>query len=117
MTDKSSFPDTIETSVKYLSALRKAAGLAIDPKTAEVEWIYAQTVDPYGDYRILPNDEYYQVGREYFARAPGSDVWIEFRDLPQATRDALWAMHRSNLAFPAGLGLSALPFEQDDHPR
>jgi hypothetical protein len=104
MTDKteSRFPDTVEVSVKYLDALRKAAGLAIDPKTAEVTWTYAQTLDHYHDYPSIP-DEYNQVGREYFARAPGSDVWIDFCDLPQATEDALWAKHRSNLAFPAGL--------------
>jgi hypothetical protein len=82
-------PDTIDVSVKYLDTLRKAAGLAIDPETAEVEWTYAQTLDPYGDYPSIP-DEYDQVGREYFARAAGTEAWIAFRDLPQATRDALW---------------------------
>ena len=103
MTDKTEprFPDTVEVSVKYLDALRKAAGLAIDPKTAEVMWRYAQTVDPYGDYPSIP-DECWQVGREYFARAPGSDVWINFGDLPQVTKDALWAKYGSKLAFPAG---------------
>jgi hypothetical protein len=104
MTDKteSRFPDTIEVSVEYLDALRKAAGLAIDPKTAEVMWWYAQTLDPYGDYPSIP-DECDQVGRAYFARAPGSDVWINFFDLPQATEDALWGKYRSKLMFPAGL--------------
>ena len=31
-------------------ASRKEAGLKIDPETAEVEWTYAQTLDPYGVY-------------------------------------------------------------------
>jgi hypothetical protein len=44
---------------------RRAAGLLIDPSTAEIDWNYAQTLDPYGDG--LPQQE--QVGREYFARA------------------------------------------------
>ena len=103
MTDKTEprFPDTVEVSVKYLDGLRKAAGLAIDPKTAEVMWIHAQTLDPYHDYPSIP-DEYNQVGREHFARAPGSDVWINFGDLPQVTKDALWAKYGSKLAFPAG---------------
>jgi hypothetical protein len=83
-------------------AIRKEAGLKIDPETAEVEWTYAQTLDPYGVYPELP-EECQQVGREYFARSPGSDVWVNFHDLPEATRDALWKKHRPKLAFPAGL--------------
>ena len=66
-------------------ASRKEAGLKIDPETAEVEWTYAQTLDPYGVYPELP-EEYWQVGREYFARSPGSDVWVWFGDLPDAIR-------------------------------
>jgi hypothetical protein len=107
---------TVEVTVKYLDALRKAVGLQIDPETAEVEWTYAQidpetaevewtyaqTLDPYGDGLDLP-EEYQQVGREYFVRSPGSNVWVCFDDLPDATRDALWEKHRSKLAFPAGL--------------
>jgi hypothetical protein len=39
---------TVEVS-RYLKALRQAVGRQIDPETAEVDWIYAQTLDPYGD--------------------------------------------------------------------
>ena len=92
----------VEVSAIYLKALRKAVGLHIDPETADVEWTYAQTLDPYGDDPNLP-EELQQVGREYFARSPGSDVWILFGDLPDATRDVLWKKHKGNLAFPAGL--------------
>jgi hypothetical protein len=28
---------------------RRAAGLLLDPSTAEIDWNYAQTLDPYGD--------------------------------------------------------------------
>ena len=35
-------------------AIRKEAGRKIDPETAEVDWIYAQTLDPYGVYPDLP---------------------------------------------------------------
>ena len=41
-------------SVDQFLAIRKEAGLKIDPATAEVCWIYAQTFDPYGlDLDIL----------------------------------------------------------------
>jgi hypothetical protein len=105
MTDLSQTAKDVRTVVvtqEYLDALRKEVGLHIDPMTAEVEWIYAQTLDPYGDDRDLP-EEYQQVGREYFARSPGSNVWICFCDLPEATQNILWKKHTSKLAFPAGL--------------
>ena len=86
---------------KIWRAIRKEAGLKIDPETAEVTWIYGLTLDPYGVYPDLP-EELQQVGREYFARSPGSDVWVKFGDLPEATRDALWKKPRS---FAAGLPL------------
>jgi hypothetical protein len=40
---------------------------------------------------------------EYFARSPGSDIWVEFGDLADDTRERLWARHSRKLAFPAGL--------------
>ena len=95
-------PNERDKAVKEWLAIRKEAGLKIDPETAEVDWWYAQTLDPYGVYSDLP-EECQQVGREYFARSPGSDVWVCFGDLPDATRDALRKKHRSKLAFPAGL--------------
>ena len=68
---------------------RRAAGLVLDPSTAEIDWNYAQTLDPYGDgLPLFPQEE--QVGREYFARAPASDIWVSVHDLPDATRDAIW---------------------------
>jgi hypothetical protein len=93
---------TVEVTVKYLDALRKAVGLQINPETAEIHWTYAQTLDPYGDDPDLP-EEHWQVGREYFARSAGSDVWIWFGDLPKEVQEALWEKHKSKLAFPAGL--------------
>jgi hypothetical protein len=100
-------------------AIRREEGLKIDPETAEVEWSYAQTLDPYGvmDEWELP-EEFHQVGREYFARAPGRDIWVEFGDLPKETRDKLWNRHSRKLAFPAGLeGLREVidGEDRDDH--
>ena len=91
-----------EEEVEKWLAIRKEAGLHIEPETAEIEWIYALTIDPYGVNPGVP-EEYQQVGREYFARSPGSDIWVDFGDLPEATRDALWEKHKRKLAFPAGL--------------
>ena len=48
-------------------------------------------------------EEFHQVGREYFARAPRSDIWVEFGDLPDETRDRLWNRHNANLMFPSVL--------------
>ena len=91
-----------EIDIQDWLASRKEAGLKINPETAEVCWTYALTLDPYGIYPDLP-EEYHQVGRAYFARSPGSDVWVEFGDLPDETHNALWERHKSQLAFPAGL--------------
>src|SRR5262245_38175202 len=63
---------------------RLEAGQKIDPDTAEVYWEYVQMADPYGVLDLPPE----HIGRGYFARAPGSDLWIEFGDLPEATREA-----------------------------
>jgi hypothetical protein len=88
-----------ETTIEQWLAIRKEAGLQIDPKTAEVYWEYGQTLDPYGVYEDLPA-ECQGVGREYFARAPGSDIWVCFHDLPDATRDALWERDDGKRGFP-----------------
>src|SRR5450631_2558878 len=92
----------ISADVKKWLAIREKAAQKIGPKTAEVMWRYAQVEDPYGVNPDLP-EEHRLVGREYFARSPGSDVWVWFGDLSSATQKTLWKMHRSKLAFPAGL--------------
>jgi hypothetical protein len=93
-------PTKNETSAEQFLAARKEAGLKIDPETATVMWTYALTRDPYGIFEV-PDD--YSVGRECFVRSPNSDIWVWFDDLPEATRETLWQMHKSRLAFPAGL--------------
>jgi hypothetical protein len=76
-----------EMTVEQWLASRKEAGLKIDPETAEVDWTYGLTLDPYGVLPELP-EEYRQTGREYFARSPESDVWSTFMTSPRrlATR-------------------------------
>ena len=70
-------------------ALRKDAALRIDPETAEVYWEHGQICDPYGVEDLL-SEEYQCIGRNYFARSPGSDVWVSFHDLPKVVCDRLW---------------------------
>jgi hypothetical protein len=67
-------------NVEQWLRIRKEEGLLIEPATAEVTWVYAQTLDPYGVHSPLP-EEYQQVGREYFARSPGENIWVWFGDL------------------------------------
>jgi hypothetical protein len=79
--------DTEMTTEQWL-AIRKAEALLIDPATAEVTWDWVRIMDPYG-VRDLPS-EMQCVGRVYFARRPGSTIWVSFYDLPDETRAALW---------------------------
>jgi hypothetical protein len=88
--------DAVEMRIVEWLAIRKEAGLQIDPDTAEVCWRYAQVLDPYGIYPRLP-EQACCVGRFYFARRPGTDVCVE------STQDALWLKHRNRLAFPTGV--------------
>jgi hypothetical protein len=88
-------------TLEQLLAIRKEAAVNIDPETAEVFWEYGSVRDPYGLYDLTNEED--NVGRNYFARSPRSDVWVHFGDLPKATREALWKKHSSKLAFPAGL--------------
>jgi hypothetical protein len=75
------------------------AGRQIDPENAEVYWEFGPVADPYGVYRNL-SSEHSCVGRLYFARNPGSSVWIAFGDLPDATRKALESKkHDEDLSF------------------
>jgi hypothetical protein len=57
----------VKMTIQEFLAIRKEAGLKIDPETAEVDWAYAQVLDPYG---ISPPDEEHEcIGRAYFARS------------------------------------------------
>jgi hypothetical protein len=67
---------------------REQVGRRIDPSTARVFFLYAQTMDPYGDNPDLP-EELQQVGREYFAVDPTEGIAVALHDLPEETRQAL----------------------------
>jgi hypothetical protein len=73
---------------EFLSA-RKEAGRKIDPEAAEFTWSFTCTIDPYGIYDLTEEER--GIGRVYYARSVDSDIWVSFGDLPESTRDALWA--------------------------
>jgi len=81
-----------QLTVEQWLQIRKEKGQKIDPETAEVDWSYGQIGDPYCVVGDLTEEEY-QVGRVYFARSPGSDIWVCFYDLPKETVGRLWEMH------------------------
>jgi hypothetical protein len=76
-------------------------------------WKYAEMQDPYGDDLEIP-EEFSLVGRAYFARSPGSDIWVWFGDLPDATRDSLREKHGENLYFPQAYRLRGSLARLDD---
>jgi hypothetical protein len=66
---------------------REEVGKRIDPETAKVFVTFADAFDPYGDD---PQPEYASVGREHFAADPVENIWVNFQDLPEETREALY---------------------------
>jgi hypothetical protein len=74
--------------VNQFLAERKEAGARLDPATAEISRHHAQVLDPYGVLGDELDPEEQCVGKQYFARHPGSD-WISFYDLPEKTVSAL----------------------------
>jgi hypothetical protein len=77
----------ISEDVAEWLAIRKEQAKLIDPKTAEVMRTFGNILDPYCNDNL------------YIARAPDSDVWVSFDDLPEATRDALWEKCRLALYY------------------
>jgi hypothetical protein len=79
-------------------AVRKEAALRINPKTADVFYLHGQVGNPYG---VLSVPEEYELnGRCWFARAPCSDVWVSFDDLPDETLEALRARPEEHVTPP-----------------
>ena len=87
---------TTELTVEKWIAIRKEEGLKIDPTTAEVDGGWRRILDPYEVLRDLP-PECDCAGRVFFARRPGSKIWVEFNDLPDDTCAVLWERLKSGL--------------------
>jgi hypothetical protein len=75
-------------TVQEWLAIRKEAGLKIDPETAKVFWEWGLVLDPYGVLEIEEDGRC--IGRSYFARAPESDIWVSFHDVPTEIVTRLW---------------------------
>ncbi|HQR23750.1 MAG TPA: hypothetical protein PK163_03125 [Steroidobacteraceae bacterium] len=84
MTDKHESNDGATLTVEQWLQIRKEEGLRIDAETAEVTWIYARVLDPYRLGLEIPED-CQCAGRQWFARAPDSDIWVSFHELPEET--------------------------------
>jgi hypothetical protein len=88
----------MNTEQREWLAIRKEAALNIDPETAEVCWEYGLLADPYG-LSVDIEDPFVEevigdtpdtIRRNFFARSPGSDVWVWVGDLPEATHARLF---------------------------
>ena len=77
-----------EFDVEQFIAARREAGRHINPKTAVVVMMYGDVGDPYGIYNLSEDCTCY--GRSYYARSIGSNELVDFGDLPDETRNALW---------------------------
>jgi hypothetical protein len=76
-----------------VSGQRQYPGARIDPATAEVWFVYAPTLDPYGELELEPEE--WDVGRQWCARDPVEQVAVSFYELPAATREALEGKRRA----------------------
>jgi hypothetical protein len=84
-------PEIVTRPERGLRAQCRAEGLKIDPAKVEVCCVKRYVSDPYGfwDDCLKPKGFRSAIQRQYFARAHGSDFWVCFDDLPEATRNAL----------------------------
>jgi len=82
---------------------RREAGLKIDPETAEIcgGW-HGSLFDPYYINPLLPREFKGYSEKHWFARSPGSDIWVWDEDLPEATIEALYKKHNPGLSCQAG---------------
>ncbi|MCD9106065.1 hypothetical protein [Bradyrhizobium japonicum] len=83
--------DECNFDVNEFRAIRKVEGQKIEPDSATMICKHAPTLDPYG-IDDLPA-RVTQSGRQYYARAPGGEMWVSFYDLPAETRSALWSRY------------------------
>jgi len=77
--------EMIDVRRELVYSVMREAGRQIDPNTAEVFGGKVDICDPYG---LDPQPDYC-IGTVRFARAPGTALWVDFHDLPDATVDVL----------------------------
>src|SRR5262245_60992954 len=74
-------------------ATQSAWVAAFVQRLPELGWIEGRTVAVeyrWAEGRDDLSGEEDNIGRNYFARSPGSDVWVSFHDLRAAVCDRLW---------------------------
>jgi hypothetical protein len=99
---KETLPSDSDAQIREWLNIRKKAGLKIVPSTAHVNFVWTQVDDPYGIFPAPP-EEGVCIGRVYFARSPDSDIWVEFGDLPEKTRQEIERMLDSGHVFDEDL--------------
>ncbi len=107
--------DTLNPDVERWFETRKQEVLRIDLETAEVisaRRYLADLVDPFGMHRDSRDgdlrdedlrDELKLLCRVYFARNPGSAIWVCFDDPPDEIREKLEARNEDQVARPMSL--------------
>jgi hypothetical protein len=83
----------IDRSLEQISWLQSFAAQRIDPETAEVKCEYSWFLDPYG----ITQMQCQQLMPHYFARSPGSDIWVAWDDLPYEIELRLWRKHKQRV--------------------
>lgn len=81
--------------VKEWLEIRTEAALKIDPETALILRSHICPSNPYGTYSKIP-EHCEEIGADYYARSPGSDVWVYSGDLPKEVARALEKKHKIN---------------------
>jgi hypothetical protein len=85
--------------IKEWLETRRLEGQKIDPETAEVIFLCTPVLDPY-ELSAIVRERYGCVGRSWFARARGSEIWVWFGDLPQQTKERLANRRYGAFALP-----------------
>jgi hypothetical protein len=109
---KKKTPRQVAKDQQYF-AIRREEGLRIDPDTAEVDCSYRNDYDPYGilDHLEIP-EELNWTSRQYFARAPGSEIWVSFQDLPERTVNKFYRQKNSRRP-SSGAGVDGSIYSDD----
>ncbi len=71
---------TVTVSANTWMRLRKEVGAHMIPQPPSLSGSTDKLLTLTGRSRFAR--QYRQIGRVYFARSPGSDVWVSFYDLP-----------------------------------
>jgi hypothetical protein len=103
---------TESVEIQQFLAERRREALTIDPDTAEVALFCVAKGDEYGVDPDGAEEPWVGLINQYFARRPGSNKWVWFGDLADATRKKL---ERPEPAFPEGVKKSMNGMNRTPH--